>query len=68
MIEKLEIRSDVRRRKKGRKSRKEESVAWNSVDEAKNDLNHGSEFCTQRGERYEKRPRRGHIRPSTDYE
>jgi hypothetical protein len=32
------------------------------------DLNRGSEFCTHRGERYENRPKRGHIRPYMDFE
>jgi hypothetical protein len=32
------------------------------------DLNCGSEFCTHRGERYENRPKRGHIRPYMDFE
>jgi hypothetical protein len=32
------------------KLRKEESVAGNSVDEAEDDLNHNSGFCTLRGE------------------
>jgi len=67
-IEKLETRSDEGRSKKGREVRKKESVAENSVDEVEDDLNHGSGFCTYRGEKYENRPRRGYIRPLMDFE
>jgi len=68
MIEKLETNSDRRCSKKGREVRKEESVAENSIDEAEDDLNYGSGFCRHKGERYENRPRRGHIRPHRDFE
>ncbi|XP_061975771.1 uncharacterized protein LOC133697309 [Populus nigra] len=68
MIEKLETKSDRGRSKKGREARKEESVAENSTDEAEDDLNRGSGFRRHRGERYENRPRRGHIRPHRDFE
>jgi len=67
-IEKLETRSNGGHSKKCREARKEESVVGNSTDEAKDDLNHGSGFCTYRGERYENRPRRGHIQPLRDFE
>jgi hypothetical protein len=67
-IEKLETRSDGGRSKRGREARKEESVAGNSVDEAEDDLNRGGGFRTHRGERYENRSRRGHIRPHRDFE
>jgi len=60
-IEKLETMSDGGRSKKGKEARKEESVTGNSIDKAKDDFNHGSGFRTHRGERYENRPRRGHI-------
>jgi hypothetical protein len=53
--------------KKGREARKEESVAGNSADKADEDLNRGSGFRMHRGERYENRPRRGHIRPHRDF-
>jgi hypothetical protein len=68
MIEKLETRSDGGRSKRGREARKEESVAGNSADEAEDDLNNGDGFRTHRGERYENRSRRGHIRPHRDFE
>jgi len=67
-IEKLETRSDGGRSKKRREARKEESVAGNSTDEVEDDLNHSSGFYTHRGERYENRPRRGHILPHKDFE
>jgi hypothetical protein len=67
-IEKLETRSDGGRSKRGREARKEESVAGNSTDEVKDDLNRGGGFRTHRGERYENRSRRGHIRPHRDFE
>jgi len=66
-IEKLEARFDGGCSKKGREARKKESVAGNSTDEAEDDLNHGGRFCTHRGERYENRPRKGHIRPHRDF-
>jgi hypothetical protein len=66
-IEKLESRSDGGRSKKGREARKEESVAGNSTDKTEDDLNRGSGFRTHRGERYENRPRRGHIRLLRDF-
>jgi len=66
-IEKLETRFDGGCSKKGREVRKEESVAGNSADEAEDDLNHGSGFCTHRGKRYENRPRSEHIRPHRDF-
>ena len=65
-IEKLETRSDGGRSKRGREARKEESVAGNSIDEVEDDLNRGGGFRTHRGERYENRSRRGHIRPHRD--
>jgi len=67
-IEKLETRSDGGRSKKDREARKEESVAGNSTDKVEDDLNRGGRFCTHRGERYENRLRRGHIRPYRDFE
>ena len=67
-IEKLEPRSDDGRSKRGREARKEESVAGNSADEVEDDLNRGGGFRTHRGERYENRSRRGHIRPHKDFE
>jgi hypothetical protein len=67
-IEKLKTRSDGGRSKRGKKARKEESVARNSTDEAEDDLNRGGGFCTNRGERYENRSKRGHIRPHRDFE
>jgi len=67
-IEKLETGSDGGRIKRGRKARKEEIVAGNSADEVDDDLNHGGGFRTHRGERYENRSRRGHIRPYRDFE
>ena len=67
-IEKLETRSDEGRSKRSREAKKEESVAGNSADEAKDDLNRGGGFCTHRGERYENRSMRGHIRPHKDFE
>jgi hypothetical protein len=67
-IEKLETRSDGGHSKKSKETRKEESVAGNSPDEVKDDLNCGSGFRTHRGERYENQPRRGHIRPHRDFE
>jgi hypothetical protein len=67
-IEKLETRSDGGHSKTGREARKEESGAGNSADEAKDDLNRGGGFCTHRGERYENRSMRGHIRPHKDFE
>jgi len=66
-IEKLETRSDGGRSKRGREARKEESVARNSADEVEDDLNRGGGFRTYRGERYENRSRRGHIRPHRDF-
>jgi len=66
--EKLETRSDGGRNKKGREARKEESVAGNSVDEVEDDLNRGDGFRTHRGERYENRSRRGHVRPYRNFE
>jgi len=42
----LETRSDGGRSKKGREARKEESVAGNSPDKVKDDLNCGSGFRT----------------------
>jgi len=62
-IEKLEIRSNGGHSKKGREAKKKESVAGNFENEDENDLNHGGGFHAHRGERYENRPRRGHIRP-----
>jgi hypothetical protein len=67
-IEKLETRSDGGRRKKGKETRKEESVVGNSPDEVNDDLNYGSGFRTHRGERYENQLKRGHIRPHRDFE
>ena len=67
-IEKLEIRSDGWCSKKGREAMKEESVAGNSAEEAEDDLNRGSWFCTHRRERYENRPRRRHIQPRRNFE
>jgi len=67
-IEKLETRSDRGRSKRGRETRKEESVAGNSADEVEDDLNRGGGFRTHRGERYKNRSRRGHIRPHRDFE
>jgi len=67
-IEKLETRSDGGRSKRGKEARKEESVAGNSADEVEDDLNRGGGFRTHRGERYENRSRRGHIRPHRDFE
>ena len=67
-IEKLEIRSDGGRSKRGREARKEESVDGNSADEVEDDLNRSGGFRTPRGERYENWPRRGHIRPHRDFE
>jgi hypothetical protein len=67
-IEKLETKSDGGRSKNGKETRKEESVAENSPDEVKDDLNCGSGFCTHRGERYENQPKRGHIWPHRDFE
>ena len=65
-IEKLETRSNGGRSKKGREDR-EESVVGNFTNEVEDDLNHGSGFRTHRGERYENRPKRGHIRPYKDF-
>ena len=67
-IEKLKTRSDGGRSKRGREARKEESVAGNSSNEAEDDLNCSGGFRTDRGERYENRPRRGHIRPHRDFD
>jgi hypothetical protein len=67
-IEKLETRFDGGRSKRGREARKEESVAGNSAAEAEDDLNCGGGFRTHRGESYENRSRRGHIRPHRDFE
>ena len=67
-IQKLETRSDGGRSKRGREARKEKSVAGNSADEAEDDLNRSGGFRTHRGERYENRPRRGHIRQHRDFE
>ena len=67
-IEKLKTRSDGEQSKRGREARKEESVAGNSTDEAEDDLNRSGGFRTHRGERYENRPRRGHIRPHRDFD
>ena len=67
-IEKLETRSDRGRSTKGREARKEESVVGNSVDEADDDLNCVGAFRTHKGESYENRIRRGHIRPHRDFE
>jgi hypothetical protein len=67
-IEKLETKSDGGRSKNGREAMKEKSVAGNSADETEDDLNRGSGFRTYRGERYENRPRRGHIRPHRGFE
>jgi hypothetical protein len=67
-IEKLETRSDGERSKRGREARKEESVVGNSANEVEDDLNRGGGFRTHRGERYENRSRRGHIRPHRDFE
>ena len=67
-IEKLETMSDGGRSKKGKEARKEESVTGNSTYEAEDDLNLGGGFRTHRGERYENRSRRGHIRPYRDFE
>jgi len=67
-IEKLETRSDGGYSKRGREARKEESVVGNSTDEVENNLNRGGGFRTHRGERYENRSRRGHIRPHRDFE
>jgi hypothetical protein len=67
-IEKLETRSNGGHSKKGKEARKEESVAGNSTNEAEDDLNCGDGLCTHRGERYENRPRRRHIRPHKDFE
>jgi len=66
-IEKLETMFDGGCSKKGKETRKEESVAGNSPDEVKDDLNCGSGFCTHRGEMYENQPKRGHIRPHRDF-
>jgi hypothetical protein len=67
-IEKLEIRSDEGRSKKVREARKKEGVGGNFTDEGEDDLNRGGEFRTHKGERYENRPMRGHIRPHRDFE
>jgi len=67
-IEKLETRSDGGRSKRGREAMKEETVAGNSADKAEDDLNHGGGFRTHRGERYENRSRKGHIRPHRDFD
>jgi hypothetical protein len=45
-FEKLETKVESGLRKKGRETRKKESVAGNSTEGAKDDFNHGSEFCT----------------------
>jgi len=66
-IEKLETRFDGGCSKRGREARKEESVVGNSANEVEDDLNHGGGFRTHRGERYENRSRRGHIRPYRDF-
>ena len=67
-IEKLETRSDGGRIKRRIEARKEESVAGNSSNEVEDDLNRSGGFRTHRGERYENRPRRGHIQPHRDFE
>ena len=67
-IEKLETGSDGGHGKKSKKARKEESIAGNSTDEVEDDLNRGGWFRAHRGERYENRPKRGHIRPYKDFE
>jgi hypothetical protein len=67
-IEKLETRSDGGHSKRGREVRKEESVAGNSADEVEDEINCGGGFRTHRGERYENRSRRGHIRPHRDFD
>ena len=54
--------------KKGREARKEESVAENSTNKAKDDLNCGGGFRTYKGERYENRLRREHTQPYRDFE
>jgi len=67
-IEKLETKSDRGRSKKGKETRKEESVVGNSPDEVNDDLNYGSGFHTHRGERYKNQPKRGYIWPHRDFE
>ena len=52
----------------GREATKKESVVGNFVDEVEDDFNRCGGFHTHQGERYKKRPKRGHIQPPRDFE